>query len=78
MVMVSSWKLYVRMACEVWGGAGIDAGILRGGILVGGVVVVAVGMMVVAVGMLMRAGILVGGVVVVAVGIVSFSKEWCL
>ena len=77
MVMVSSWKLYVRMACEVWG-AGIDAGILRGDILVGGVVVVAVGMMVVAVGMLMRAGILVGGVVVVAVGIVSFSKEWCL
>ena len=22
MVMVSSWKLYVRMACEVWGGGG--------------------------------------------------------
>ena len=58
---------------------------MRAGILVGGVVEVAVGVMVVAVGMLMRAGILVGGmvgvavrVVVVTVGIVSFSEERCL
>ena len=48
------------------------------GILVGGVVVVAVGVMVVAMGMLMRARILVGGVVVVAVGIVPYSKGQCL
>ena len=59
--------------------------LMRAGILVGGVIVVAVGVMVVAVAMLMRAGILVGGmvgvavrVVVVAVGIVSFSEERCL
>ena len=51
---------------------------MRVGILLGGVVVVTVRVMVVAVGMLMRAGILVGGVVVVAVGIVSFSEERCL
>ena len=38
----------------------------------------AVRVMVVVVGMLMRAGILVGGVVVVAVGIVTFSEERCL
>ena len=49
--------------------------LMRVGILVDGVVVVAVRVMVVAVGMLMRAGILVGGMVVVAVGIVSFSEE---
>ena len=52
--------------------------LMRVSILVGGVVVVAVRVMVVAVGMLMRTGILVGGVVVVAVGIVSFSEERCL
>ena len=51
---------------------------MRVGILVGGVVVVAVRVMVVVVGMLMRARILVGGVVVVTVGIVSFSEEQCL
>ena len=51
---------------------------MRVGILVGGVVVVAVRVMVVVVGMLMRAGILVGGVVVVTVRIVSFSEERCL
>ena len=48
------------------------------GILAGGVVAVAVTVMVVAVVMLMRTGILVGGVAVVAVGMVSFSKEQCL
>ena len=52
--------------------------LMRVGILVGGVVVVAVRVMVVAMGMLMRAGILVGGVVAVAVGMVSFSEERCL
>ena len=46
--------------------------------MVGGVVIVAVRVMAVAVGMLMRAGILFGGVVVVAVGIVSLSEERCL
>ena len=51
---------------------------MRVGILVGGVVVVAVRVMVVAVRMLMREVILVGGVVVVVVGIVSFSEERCL
>ena len=51
---------------------------MRVGILVSGVVVVAVRVMLVVVGMLMRAEILVGGVVVVAVGIVSFSEERCL
>ena len=59
--------------------------LMRAGILVGGMIAVAVGVMVVAVRMLMRGGILVGGMVgvavravVVTVGIVSFSKERCL
>ena len=52
--------------------------LVRVGILVGGVVVVAVRVIVVAVGMLMRVEILVGGVVAVAVEMVSFSEERCL